>query len=503
VRLAWIVALACSCGRIKFDAVRDGSTDAPDIGYFVSPTGSDGNPGTRALPWGTLPFALGQLHPGDTLNLLDGDYDGHSAVGSLRIDCSANAMNGTATAPITVRADHPRRAHVYNTTSPLHVQYCSYWTFDGFWLDALDDSTDIYGAIAMLYYNDHLSVRGLLLQHVNRYNNNSVLELGYSTNTLVEESEAYDYFRTGFVMYRSTGTTFRKLYANGRGSLDIAGGATSTCPGGDNGFDAYYDSGGTIEDTIVEDICEDAYAVDAGRGAAGSTDIGDHHHYYNAIALGPAYRGFAVVSDCDATAPCDTPDRYASDNSYAHVVTIGFTVGFELQGVATSLDHVTAFARDASSTLVTLDVEDPLGGLAASATLSAALGNGGNLGISSANQTTWSVDHSNIFGAAQPYVPNDAHVTASTTIDPLLGGCEVYIPATSSMAMAGPSGTTIGADIRTLTLDGNPTTDPFWLADGTFAGCGAIVPGVNDDPATACIGVHQRLNVGSGGCALP
>jgi len=35
--------------------------------YYVSPTGNDTNPGTRALPWRTLAYAVQQLHPGDTL----------------------------------------------------------------------------------------------------------------------------------------------------------------------------------------------------------------------------------------------------------------------------------------------------------------------------------------------------------------------------------------------------------------------------------------------------
>ena len=97
-----------------------------------------------------------------------------------------------------------------------------------------------------------------------------------------------------------------------------------------------------------------------------------------------------------------------------------------------------------------------------------------------------------MFGATTAYSPNDTHVTGSETIDPMLGGCEVYIPPGAAI-------TGIGADIRTLASTGAP----YWLPDGTFAGCGVVVPGVNDDPATSCIGVHTRLNVGANGCALP
>jgi hypothetical protein len=50
---------------------------------------------------------------------------------------------------------------------------------------------------------------------------------------------------------------------------------------------------------------------------------------------------------------------------------------------------------------------------------------------------------------------------------------------------------------------GLPTANPLWdPSTGAFP-CGAVIPGVNDDPAQSCIGVHQRLHVGQAGCALP
>jgi hypothetical protein len=482
----------CACGRIDFDLLP---------GYFVSPAGDDGNPGTRAAPWGTLPYAIGRLQPGDELTLLDGDYDGHAPVGSLRIDCNANAMNGTASAPIAVHADHARHAHVFDISSPLHVSNCAYWRIEDLWIEGLDDPNDT-GSVARLYGNDHLSVRGLLAQHPNRYHNTDLIEVGQSTNTLVENCEGYDFHRTAFVAYASSGSTFRGLYANGRGYPDIAGGYVSTCAGGDNGFDAYYDSGGTIEDAIVEGVCNYAFDVVAGRNVSGSTGIGDDHHFVNTIALGPAIAGYRIQSDCDSVAPCDTPDRYAQGNTITHAVASDFQIGFWIEGVENALDHVSGFAV-ANYQVILLDVETPLDGLQATATVTGALGVGGSAGILSANQTAWSVDHANMFGETNPYAPNDSHVTASTTIDPMLGGCEVYIPRASPMATAGPSGTTIGADIRTLSVAGAPTTNAFWGKSGVFAACGAVVPGVNDDPNSACTGVHQRLNVGTNGCALP
>lgn len=68
--------------------------------FYVSPTGSAGNPGTQNSPW-SLPFAAsgagGQLAAGDTVFLLDGQYNG---VPNAHLVIS---VSGTAAAPIVFR----------------------------------------------------------------------------------------------------------------------------------------------------------------------------------------------------------------------------------------------------------------------------------------------------------------------------------------------------------------------------------------------------------------
>jgi hypothetical protein len=246
----------------------------------------------------------------------------------------------------------------------------------------------------------------------------------------------------------------------------------------------------------MERVCG-GYTVTAGRNASGDTGVGDSHHFVGDIAFDSTNHGFEVFSDCDGVAPCDSPDRIASDNTFENCAAIGVTSGFRLDGVQNSLDHVTSIGM-ATDTDIWLGVYSVAGGPAATSYVTAALCVAGGTGISSANQTDWSIASSNVWLATSSYVPNDAHIATSTTVDPELGGCRIYLPPNSPMLGAGPNGTPIGADIRTL-QDGRP----YWRSDGTFAGCGAVVPGVNDDPATSCIGVHTRLNVGVNGCALP
>jgi len=42
--------------------------------YYVSPKGSNSNPGTLEKPWATPGYVSKQLKPGDTLIILDGKY---------------------------------------------------------------------------------------------------------------------------------------------------------------------------------------------------------------------------------------------------------------------------------------------------------------------------------------------------------------------------------------------------------------------------------------------
>ena len=486
------VLLVCvACGRIGFDE---------DDGPYISPTGDDSNPGTRAAPWLTFATATGRLHPNDRLTLLDGDYDASGPSGPLLVDCSAGAPSSTAAAPIVVRADHPRRAHVTSSGSALSIVNCTGWELDDLWFEGRDTNLGVETPLVHVKDCTDVTLRGLLVVHPNRYDNNHAVEIGFSQRILIEDTEAYDFFRAAFEMYASTAVTFRRLYANGRGAADIADGYPSTCPGGDNGVQSYYSTAGVIEDCITENTCSSGLSVITGRDASGDTGLGDHHVFAADISLGASTTGFEVFTDCDSTDPCNAPDRIASDNLFESCATLGATTGFGLEGINNTLDHVSATATEKD---VELQVYDPPSTFAATASLTAVLGNGAPVGIVSNDQSDWTVTSSNIFGATTAYMPNDSHVTASTTIDPQLGGCTVYVPVESPMRGAGPNGTTVGADIRTQFIDGAPTAIPFWSSDGTFAGCGAVIANVNDDPQTSCVGVHQRLHVGTAGCALP
>jgi len=63
--------------------------------YYVSPSGSDTNPGTSDRPWRTISKAAGTVRAGDTVIVRDGSYDGGILL----------ETPGTATKPIVFRAE--------------------------------------------------------------------------------------------------------------------------------------------------------------------------------------------------------------------------------------------------------------------------------------------------------------------------------------------------------------------------------------------------------------
>ncbi len=102
--------------------------------FFVAPIGSDQNPGTESAPWKTIRYGVGQLGPGDTLNVGDGTY--YEQVRSV------SSQPGTSASRIVVQAkpgEHPVLYGLFWLTD------ASYWTVQG--LDIRWDTDQISGPL--------------------------------------------------------------------------------------------------------------------------------------------------------------------------------------------------------------------------------------------------------------------------------------------------------------------------------------------------------------------
>jgi Right handed beta helix region len=102
--LALLGVSAPALARLAAGGAETKSQDPP-LARYVSPRGSDANPGTLARPWRTIGKALAALEPGETAYLRAGDYVEATAG---RCSTSYNALtwrrSGTAGKPITLAA---------------------------------------------------------------------------------------------------------------------------------------------------------------------------------------------------------------------------------------------------------------------------------------------------------------------------------------------------------------------------------------------------------------
>jgi hypothetical protein len=125
--------------------------------FHVSTTGSDSTgDGSAERPWRTVARSVRGLPPGSTVHIHAGTYD------ATRVDlASASALDGTATAPITLRGapGESRPVLKSNGTSPIFHLNRSYWILDGLELDGRHAR-----AHPVLFRSDHLTLRNSLVR---------------------------------------------------------------------------------------------------------------------------------------------------------------------------------------------------------------------------------------------------------------------------------------------------------------------------------------------------
>jgi len=101
-------------------------TTAEAATYYISPTGSDSNSGTQALPFRQIRKGISVAAAGDTLLIADGSYFGFDI----------RNKSGTSASPITIRATGTN-AHVVPTTDrpdnrdTIFITSSNFWILDG------------------------------------------------------------------------------------------------------------------------------------------------------------------------------------------------------------------------------------------------------------------------------------------------------------------------------------------------------------------------------------
>jgi hypothetical protein len=476
------------------------------VTYYISPDGSDGNPGTSpTAPWRTFPHALLLLTPGSTLVLLDGTYT-VSTTGLLQVNCGTNAVNGTPDQPITVRAMNERQAFLSGNghgDPPVELYACANWVIEGLHAEETDmpgQTGNEGGSVVVLTLCTNVTLRRILAAHPNRYVTASVYVITRgAVNVLVEECEALAFHYHGFHAYDATHVVFRRDYAHSRDTPDVPGGqATADPTRGDSGFLLEKSLSGIVENCVAEDV-QDGFIIRGASPVNGRVQP-MRDQFLGDMALGFTRSGYMLDSQCAGKNPCDQGDQIVSSATLSNVVSRGGTLGITVQGgVGNNISNASIF--DATDTGVSFSLDPDNAGLQSSAYVHTTLvtAPGAAFGFHSTGQYSWGFTQVNSFGPTMAFVPNN-HLMMGTTNDPQLGGCLVYVPASSPAKAAG-----LGANIVFETVGGQVTTTKLWdQTTGQFP-CGAVVSGLNDPTFAdlSCMGVGARLHVGAMGCPIP
>jgi parallel beta-helix repeat protein len=348
-------------------------------------------------------------------------------------------------------------------------------------------------------------LRRLLVTGANRTGNYHAMLIFFSDGSLVEDNEIYEFHRYGISVYGGRDITLRRNYVNSRNYPDLVSGYVSTDPAtGDTGIRVTGVARGRIENNLAEANAEGFTLTGSDWGPAENLpDSGEDNLIVGSIAAYNSNDGFRINSSCDGADPCLTGHltrpRIESSVSFANDDDAFVSRGSRQ---ATFVNLTALMAR---STSFRFDLAPQNATMTDASYL---VENGLDVGVGGTSYLmiapgTWTIRRVNAFGRTTAFSPDASDVTEASSVDPLLGGCVVYIPPGSPMKGAGLGGADIGANIVFRTVDGVQTGTRLWDASTGAFPCGAVIPGVNDDPATSCIGAHTRLNIGTGGCPIP
>jgi hypothetical protein len=496
-----------------------GSLDVP-IGadrqsvFYVAPDGDDQSPGTRERPWKTLERATTALLPGQTLQLLNGDYR-LETTGLLTVDCAGPPKSGRPGAPITVRAETERGAvlHGDGAVAPLELWSCSNWVIEGLVLTNEHDpdvakGVDV-GTVAVLQGGHDLTLRRLLLMRSNNQRHTHLLRILEAARVLVEECEAYDFYHNAFEAVRSSAVTFRRNYFHSRYAVSVANTVGADDPSrGEVAIQVEESAAALLENNVAE-VVGTGFSVVGRSVGSPYTDpppfgVSGARLYGNLVrdSLG---QGFRVETRCDAASPCVVPERIVSDTLIVNGVALRTATGVSVDAAPgtrvdnlTLVDVQTGVALNRSASNMGLEL------FGASAARTVVRGYGA-VAFAADGTTEWSFDHCAAQAPAAEAVdfsPHDEHVRLPVTA-PDDDACVAYLGRGSPLRGAAGADGDVGANVINRYQDGTLTNVPLWdPRTGAFT-CGAVVPGINDDPSQSCIGVHERFRVGTAGCALP
>ena len=477
--------------------------------YYISPTGSDTNPGTSAKPWLTFAYAINSARAwcGDTLTLLNGTYGDGTSTGKITV----SGVVCTAGHELMIVAANQRQAKINDNGSgrAVYVLNSAYIIIDGLYARSTDNSgSTSSGYPFFTNRNNHITLKNLVARNPNRYANTHTIAVENSQDVLLEDNEAYVFHRHCVEAWVSERVVVRRQYCNPRGGRIAGGFGEANGLGKADALVTMYPCRDCIqENTIADGTTNPMYLneMNATYGAgilmSGSKVLGSICYkcdYGNGI-----YINSRKVADLNHT-PQNVTIRdvaFVDWNSNANGLRV-------TDGVNILLDHITLLSTGGGVNGVI--AEDTANGstpttnsITMTNMLIAGLTTGTGFRVS--NYNTWSGDKlfSNGNRAAFEASP-PSNLTNTSTKAHGMGTCKVWVPAGAAIRGIGTGGSDIGANILYRYINGVLTSTPLWNPKtGEFPHGAPDLDETNRVVGQSLFDIHTRLNVNTGGCSFP
>jgi hypothetical protein len=476
--------------------------------YYISPTGSDANPGTLAKPWLTFAYAIDPARAacGDTLLLTNGTYGDDTSTGKISI----SRLICTVGNELTIRALNQRQAKIVDngTGRPVNIENSAYIIVDGLYARSTDNIGAKAGTPFRANLSHHVTFRNNVARNPNRYSNTPVYSSLNSQDILYEDNEAYVFHRHCVTAWESERIVVRRQYCNPRGGKIPGGFSDGGMPlgSGDSVFSMYPCKDCILENSIADGTTNPMFLNEmnatfgSGILMSGSKVLGSI--CYKCNAGNGIYPNGRKVADLNHS-PQNITIR---DVAIVDFNSIGSAIRVS-DGVNITLDHITVLGGGSGGSGIVAD--DTVNG-STPTTNSIAMTNILASGLTGAgfrvtSYLTWSGEKLFSTGNRIAFDPalTSNWINTSTRAHGM-GTCKVWVPADAAVKGAGTGRSDIGANILYRYVNGVLTSIPLWdPRTGAFPHGAEDVDGTNRVAGESLFDIHTRLNVNTGGCSFP
>lgn len=477
--------------------------------YYISPTGSDANPGTLAKPWLTFAYAIDPARAscGDTLVLMNGTYGDGTSTGKISI----NGLVCTLGNELRFTAQNQRQAKIVDNGSgyAFRIQNSAYVIVDGLYVRSKDNSevgTNV-GRVLEVHTSNNIIVRNSLFRNPNRYNNTPSTGAYYSSKVLFEDNESYVFHRHCFTAWESSEIVVRRQYCNPRGGR-IPGGYNAVAGlGGADALISMYPCRNCIVENSIADGTTNPLYLNEMNATYGSSILMSGSKVLGSICYKCGY-GNGIYLNARKVADLNHSPQNITIRDVAIVDFSSPSAGIRISdGVNITLDHITVLGRGSGGSGIVAD--DTVNGSTPttnSITMTNILASGLiGVGFRVTGYLTWSGEklfsNGNRIAFDPSLTPN--WINTSTRAHGM-GTCKVWVPADAVVKGAGTGRSDIGANILYRYVNGVLTSIPLWdPTTGKFPHGAEDVDGTNRVAGESLFDIHTRLNVNTGGCSFP